>query len=445
MRFLCRFSTFLAVVSLMTVSVPAADSQLESISEVATHQQSRTIAITDGDQSLTVNAFCLDDRDNIVAVCGAGPGQVRILDQQGETIRSWEIEIKPESIHVDANNTVLVGGEGKLFRFDIKGELLVQADSPHAISMRENREDLRKAAIQALQPAANMLERRIESYERIITMLEEKSENAELNEQETRMLESLPKTLATWKEERAEELEGEAKEGTEDDKKNKGPSEEKIQERIDMMVRSKMRISSITSGDEHVFVTTRSTEGYGFDVWKINHELTGGEILITGLSGCCGQMDVQCCRKGDETVGLFVAENSRGQVAHYGLDGEAIHQWGKKDRTGKDGFTSCCNPMNVCFNAGGDVYTAESSTGRIKRFSAGGELLDFVGDVELVPGCKNVSIAVSKKTDAVLMLDITRGHVIVMEPKTSEPANEEPANNEPTNNDLAKAGSNEGE
>lgn len=418
MRFQVPMVALVAGLLVWSSSGSAADSELESVSDVATHQQTRTIAMAEKGSPMSVNAFCLDGDDNIVAAFGSGPGEIRVLTLEGETVRSWPIEIKPESIHVAADSTVLVGGDGKLFRFDAQGNELIQADSPHAISLRENREELRTAAVQALRPAKDMLARRIEAYERIITMLEEKSEKAELNEQETKMLEMLPATLADWKKQRAAELEAQADSDEEDD----SPSEEEIQARIALMLRSKMRISSITAADEHVFVTTRSTQGYGFDVWKMNRELGNGEVVISGLSGCCGQMDVQCCVKDDQPVGLFVAENSRGRVAHYDLGGTAVANWGKKDRTGKDGFTSCCNPMNVCFNPEGDVYTAEASTGRIKRFSPEGELLAFVGAVELVPGCKNVSIAVCKKSDTVLMLDITRNHILVMEPKADEPA-----------------------
>jgi sugar lactone lactonase YvrE len=76
--------------------------------------------------------------------------------------------------------------------------------------------------------------------------------------------------------------------------------------------------------------------------------------------------------------------------------------------------------MNVTFGKNGDVYTAESNTGRIKRFTADGEFVDFIGDVKLVPGCKNVSIAVSKDGKRVFMLDITRNHVVVMDRKSQK-------------------------
>ena len=87
--------------------------------------------------------------------------------------------------------------------------------------------------------------------------------------------------------------------------------------------------------------------------------------------------------------------------------------------------------MNVCFDPNGDVYTAEASTGRIKRFNAKGELLSYIGDVDLVPGCKNVSIGVSPVNDNIYMLDLTRNHIKLMQPKpeggSKEPAVEEKA------------------
>ena len=51
-----------------------------------------------------------------------------------------------------------------------------------------------------------------------------------------------------------------------------------------------------------------------------------------------------------------------------------------------------------------------------------------MGDVKLVPGCKNVSIAVSADGSKVYMLDLTRNHIVVMEKKPEDPeAESEPA------------------
>jgi hypothetical protein len=343
-----------------------------------------------------------------VAVCGNGPGEIRIVNDDGDILAWWPVDVKPEAVHVSDDGTILVGGEGRMFRFDKEGKELQQAESPHAAALRANTEQLRREAIQSLTQASNSLGARVQLYERVIAQLEEKGKKGELNDQEKRMLDVLPQTLDAFRRQLAAQPEEETEQ----------PKEAAIKERIDSLIRSKMRISSISSGDDNVFVATRSQAGYGYDVWKMSQEMSGGEVIVTGLRGCCGQMDVQCCRNG-----LFVAENSRHRVVRYDADGKEITNWGKQDRSGVDGFSSCCNPMNVCFNATGDVFTAESGTGRIKRFSADGEFVSYVGDVDLVPGCKNVSIAVSPKSDSVYMLDLTRNHIVLMQPKSpSQPA-----------------------
>jgi hypothetical protein len=70
--------------------------------------------------------------------------------------------------------------------------------------------------------------------------------------------------------------------------------------------------------------------------------------------------------------------------------------------------------MNLAFGTDGSVYTAEDTTGRIKRYSVDGELLSVVGAADVVPGCKKVSIGVDATGDRVYMLDITRNNVAVL-------------------------------
>jgi len=175
------------------------------------------------------------------------------------------------------------------------------------------------------------------------------------------------------------------------------------------MSKRKLKVSSLSANENEIFIACSAVAGYGYEVWRTDKNFENGSIIVKGLRGCCGQMDVQCNQQG-----IFVAENSRHRVNHYDRAGKLIKYWGKRDRNGVEGFGSCCNPMNVAVGKAGEVYTAESNLGYIKRYSADGKYLDFVGKVKLVPGCKNVSIMVSPDGSRVYMMDLTRNHIIVM-------------------------------
>ena len=195
--------------------------------------------------------------------------------------------------------------------------------------------------------------------------------------------------------------------------KPKELTDEEIDQLVEDSIKYKTQASSISATDDNVFLATRAAVGYGFEIWKMDADFAGGKQIVSQLSGCCGQMDVKA-----NANGLFVAENSKHRVCRFDRDGKQICNWGHGARSGIEGFGSCCNPMNVAFGPGDVVYTAEDNTGRIKRYSPDGELLGLVGSVELVPGCKNCSIAVSSDGTRVYMLDITRGHIVRMEPYT---------------------------
>lgn len=385
----------------------------KSIDKEATHHQAGVIEVSQGENDPhKVNAFCLDAKGHILAACGAGPGEIRKLDADGKLISSWAIDVKPEAINVASDGTILIGGDGKLFRFSATGKQLETADSPHAKAVLDSKGKLREQVIAQMKSRGNSLESQIEVYEAIIAQLEEKEKQGELQPQEKQIFESLPKSLELMKKRLAAQPKKEGEAGKLD--------EEEIASQLKNLMRNKMRVASISSDAKNVYVATYALEGYTFCVWKLDPDFSNGEVVVKDLRGCCGQMDVQVSNSG-----IYVAENSRHRVACFDPSGDLKVAWGKQDRTGAEGFTSCCNPMNVCFAKNGDVFTAESSTGRIKRFSSEGEFKDFIGDVKLVPGCKNVSIAVSPDTDRVYMLDITRNHIVVMKKKTAEPESKE--------------------
>ncbi|MGI9467146.1 MAG: hypothetical protein ACR2OA_08505 [Rubripirellula sp.] len=410
-------SAFLALPCVVLASLAMAD-EVKSIDDQSTHAQTGIIQFTGASSVLKVNAFCLNNQGQIIAVCGNGPGEVRVANDDGKILNSWKVNVKPESVGVAEDDTILVGGEGKLFRFAPNGKLITKVASPHAARLRDSKAQLRSEALATLKRSMTardpiaMAESRVTSYENMLTQLKTRKESGTLNASEERLIKMLPDLMERYQKQ-VDDLKRAALDSDEPEtKSDTEPTEAQINSLVDSMIRTKMRVSSISSTGNHLFVTTRGTTGYGYDVWKMDLQFKDAAVIVSGLSGCCGQMDVQCCESG-----IYVAENSRDRVVHYDINGTEINKWGKSDRTGINGFTSCCNPMNVCFDKKGYVYTAESGSGRIKCFDSNGALVSYVGDVDLVPGCKNVSIAVSHVNAKVYMLDLTRNHIKVMEPK----------------------------
>src|SRR6185312_92530 len=53
------------------------------------------------------------------------------------------------------------------------------------------------------------------------------------------------------------------------------------------------RIHAIAVDGQDVFVATAVPKGYGFAVWRTTLDFAEPKQIVTGLSGCCGQMDIQ--------------------------------------------------------------------------------------------------------------------------------------------------------
>ena len=136
------------------------------------------------------------------------------------------------------------------------------------------------------------------------------------------------------------------------------------------------------------------------------------------MRGCCQRLDIV-----SKDGNLFVAENARHRVVEFNRDGEQIGKWGERGREGLEGFGSCCNPMNLFFNSKGDLYTAESGLGRIKKYSDDGKLKSLVGYVgverfaragRVAASCSNITIATNKDESLVYVLDYSNSLIRVL-------------------------------
>lgn len=368
-----------------------------------THKQTLIITVNNnGLPQTTLNSFCLTGDGKILAACGEGPGEVRVLNADGSYVETWEVPVRPDAINIGSDGDVYIAGGGKVLRLDNSGKVLHEADSPHAADLLANKDQLRKQIIDQHEQMAGQFTEQISRYEKLIADLEakiaaQKEKGAEPSKSDVRRLESFAQMKGQF-DQLAEQYGG------------KELTEEEIEQQVKSSLEYKLRVAAISEAGGEVYLTTSAAAGYGFCVWKLDHDFTGGKVIVSDLRGCCGQMDVQCC-----DAGIFVAENARHRVACYDREGHMTSSWGEQARTGLNGFGSCCNPMNVALGADGSVYTAESELGRVKRFRPDGELIELVGKVDIVPGCKKVAIAVDKTGDNIFMLDISRHHIVKME------------------------------
>ena len=187
-----------------------------------------------------------------------------------------------------------------------------------------------------------------------------------------------------------------------------------------------LRISGIAVSETDVFVAFGSGWSLGSKsrLFRFDPDLGDPRMLAEGLRGCCQRCDI---------VGFggmaYLAENSAHRVVVYNRDGEVLDKWGARSRTDVVGFGSCCNPMNLCFDANGVLYTAESGLGRVKRYATDGKYLGLVGYVgverfanagRLAASCSNIAIAVTPSGDRVYVMDYKNNLIRVLQKKKAK-------------------------
>jgi hypothetical protein len=172
-------------------------------------------------------------------------------------------------------------------------------------------------------------------------------------------------------------------------------------EMAEATARRRREITGIAVTEQDLFVACPMRQGWGYAILRMDHNFLNAKMVLSGLSGCCGQMDVQA-REGE----LWIPENTRHRVARYDRDGKLLGTFGKRDRKAADGFGGCCEPKNLRFAANGDVLTAESGPPVVvKRFSPEGKFLGVVGLPVFKTGCVRVTVDVSKDGSQIFVLN----------------------------------------
>ena len=417
--------------------LPDSQALADDAPKSATHAQERLIKVVNSTSRDKLTTFAVDRQGRVIAGVTGDKSLLRVFNAEGDQVAEWPLPVPPEAVNVGPKGDVYVGGAGKLLLLDGKGGVSKVRETPNLAGAKDAAVTIQKKVQERARQDINAKQQeRIRTYAKRLADIDKKiavidrelkaiadeastgpdfdDKEEEQREQErkgllkqrttlTRLGKNLKTTIA-------------AAAGNRNNAPGQATAAEPQPPSVDQLVAAQARIASISASTTDVFFTCSSSTGTGFDVWRTDLDFEQGRKIGESLRGCCGQMDVQA-----NDNGVYVAENTKHRVSCYSREGKSVLDFGSRERGSDASFEGCCNPMNVAFGPGRSVYTAEAGSGRVKRFSADGTFMELVGAVELVPGCKKVSIAVSPKGDRVYMLDITRGHIVVMASSETPP------------------------
>ena len=445
---ICKFATAVGsvVLSLSQVMI-AGDGVSKTLSSApATHAQTQVLKVANSNEGQKLEDFCIDREGRILSLLGpidpndpemfaeaeednsalgaigrlfggkkkSSPSfesAVHVYDVEGNLTEKWPVGFSGQAINVAPDGTILVGGNGRVARFDSQGKKLLEAESPQMTYINQNPEEMRERAKEQLKSDKEMYADSVKQFEEQLEQLQKskkdeqgekkkstpkKANDDDDDEQDEesvpRMNEQNLKLLIQAYKQQVEML----------DKKT-------VEQALNEVTTRAKRINAIAASQDEVFVTCPAMAGYGYGVWRTDEKFQNSKEIVKSLSGCCGQMDVQC-HNGE----LYVCENSRHRVIRFNREGKEVAKFGKRDREGEgENFGGCCNPMNLCFNKTGDLYVSESN-GVVKHFTPDGQYKGIVGIASVQPGCKNSCVGVTADDGRMLYIDIQKSQIIIL-------------------------------
>ncbi len=378
-----------------------------------THKQTKSFVPRHKGEKVKLHTFCLNESGEVLAVVGGKfaeavfkdgkyemkttqtPALLQVYNHQQKLVNEIPLDFSATAINIDKSGFIYLAGDGKIAKLNAVGETIKSISSPSLKDEKELREQITAQMEKQYKEYVATSEKQIKTIKEKIEAIEEVEEE-ERTKRQVRQLKSFKQQI-TMLEQNRDSLKS---------------FYEPTDERIEQSLQQAKEIKSIAINDKDVFVTCAAPGTYGYEIWRVNKELDEPERVLENVSGCCGQMDIQA--RGEH---LYVAENTKFQVAIYDRDGKQINKFGKRAMKGDQaGWGSCCNPMNIRCCNNGEVLAAESSIGNIKRYDADGELISFVGRAKIGGGCKHVAIGHDTKHDIYYMMYQDEGSICVMEP-----------------------------
>lgn len=368
-------------------------SQVAAVPEEGTHRQSAILKPMRGTQKLGLVTFVVAPNGQLTAAVrdysGSKPSSaLQVYTPERTLLREIPLPVMPTALARFGDEGYLVAGEGKILHISEEGKILKERKVLELLGISEAQ--LRAEALEFAKKEAEQM--RVQATRTIADL-----------EESIRKMEAIPSPT-----ERQKARLVSAKKMLESQRKET-QQERSLESMLDYLVPSRTYSPSLSSEGDAVILTLEKFRGY--EVLKLDRNLDNPKTILGDLRGCCGQMDV--IASGGR---IFTAENTKFEVGVYDLEGKKLSSFGQRFKEGNQGFGSCCNPMNVLRYENGDLLTAESSIGTLKRFSAEGKLLGVVGRARIGEGCKHVAVGFDPQRDRYYVQYQDRNHICVLLP-----------------------------
>jgi hypothetical protein len=368
-----------------------------------THQFVRMFGINgDGSPPAQLNSFCLDAQGNVLAACAEanGKGDIRVLNPEGKVLTTYALSFVPQAVNRAADGTIYTAGSGRMAHLDAKGKLLKEENLPSDVKgllpeeVKKLQAELKKLQTNnaKLFSEYGKLQMDLVKSQRELSDANLEADSALTDAEKKAGADLIAKASARYKQAEAKFT-------------SKVPEVQKASQAMQAIYAKigvpgmRGAVTGIAATKRDLFIARQPDAGYGYEVWRTDHEFGNAKKIITGLAGCCGQMDVQA--DGDE---VWIPENGRHQVHRYDRDGKMISTFGKNDRSAPDGFGGCCEPKNIRI-VGDEIFTAESTQPvEIKHFGKDGRFLGIVAVPTYKTGCVRVCLEVSADRQQVYCL-----------------------------------------
>ncbi len=250
-----------------------------------THKQIRIIEPALEGESLMLHTFCLHPGGDLWMCCSgraaartsvpatarllspaqAGPaGWVLIYTPDGAVRKSIALDFMPTAINLAPSGEFFVAGGGAICKLDADGEIIKTAATPNVGDMETFKQEVEKAMREQHQQRVTTYAKQVETTQQRIKAIEA-MEQDKRTEQIERQLKSFQTNLTRY-EALVKQYE----------KMAEGPIN------VDALVKSRLGVTGLAVSDQDVFVSCKATAGYGYDIWRMDHNLANGKPVLTG-------------------------------------------------------------------------------------------------------------------------------------------------------------------